>query len=87
MDKLKCYSVYPSKDSYEYGCLLVFAKNRNTAKTFACGYGFWSLDYIDYNAVRIKRLDYIAEGKTETFAIETNEELPNGETFYDDDII
>jgi len=87
--KLLAFCVYPGDRSFCLGCTLAFTETRNKARYVVFKNGPWDQDdYCVFNAFRVARLDSIAEGRTEPFMIETNEELPEGyEPFFDDDII
>ena len=77
---LKAYNTYPAKDPWEDGCVLVFAMTRNDAKKHAYKKGPWvGPDYIEYNAVRVPRMDKYANQSHKTYHVETNEELPEME--------
>jgi len=81
---MKAYCIYPGKDTYDEGCVLVFAKTRNKAKVIAWQYGPWITDYIDFNARRVPNFDKYnkIKGVYGRPLHETNETLP--EPFFDD---
>lgn len=79
---MKAFCVYPGKTSFDEGCVLVFANNRNKAKSIALNSGPWiGLDYMDFNAKRVPSFDKHYDGK---IIHDTNDTLP--ETFFLDDI-
>lgn len=87
---MKAYSVFPSDDSYDRGCLLIFAENRNKAKFIGLknwpGYNEY-FTYLDMTALRVPKMDKCPRHKMrECWIVETNEELPDGWTFFDDNI-
>lgn len=72
----KAYMVYPGNDSFDEGCVLVFAENRNKARSFAVLYGPWiGNTYLEMSARRVKRFDKHAQIDFPLLH-ETNEHLP-----------
>jgi hypothetical protein len=70
--------VHPGKDPFDDGCVLVYASDRNKAKSLGFKKGPWiEFDYLDFRAVRKPVYDNLfkASGK---YLIETNDELPEG---------
>jgi hypothetical protein len=82
---LRAWIVF-SGEPYD-GCLLVYARNRNEARSTGFRKGPWEWsDYIDVDAHRRPRYDAYATGN-QPYIIETNDELPDGaEPFYDDNL-
>ena len=83
---MKAYMVWPgTAHDFSDGCLLVFAHNRNEARMFAYVNGPWGFEYgyIDFSAIRRPAFDQYAKGD-KPHAIETNDGLPDGVTFYED---
>lgn len=77
---LKAYMVFPGDSPQLSGCLLVFAETRGAAKTH------WHYDNTEYTYIRALRkpqFDFLGENKKESFIVESNEELPDGVSFYD----
>jgi len=82
---LLAFCVWPG-EPYDDGCMLTFERTRNKARAFVWRKGPWSEDYTTFHATRRIDYDYLAEGRTEAFMVETNAELPTGtEPFYDDE--
>lgn len=81
---LKAYMTWAGDWTEDAGCLLVYAHNRNEARSFSFHYGFWDCDYIYFHAIRKPDFDQYAQGDS-PYAIETNEDLPEGVMFYLDD--
>ena len=81
---LKAYMVYPGSSPLLSGCLLVFAETRGKAKTHWY-YDDTAFEYM--NALRKPKYDFLGEGKKESFIIESNEELPDGVSFYDNSCV
>ena len=82
--KLKAYNVYPGNDSFDFGCILVFAKSRNQARTVGWKQGPWFSEYLEMSAIRVKRFDKYATGE-EPYFFESNDELPEP-FFYEGEI-
>ena len=81
---LKAYNTYPGESPHYEGCILVFAKDRNEAKSIGCNEGPWlEAVYIEMNARRVKHFDKYAKGET-AYHVETNDDLP--EPFFDAEI-
>lgn len=76
---MKAYMVYCG--DYLEGCTLVWAESASRAKAVAMGTG-WYDDYISMSAVRKPDFDKYSDG-SERY-IESNEELPEGVTFFSD---
>ena len=71
----KAYVVYPGNDPYDDGCVLVFAENRNKARSFTMTYGPWvGNTYLEMNARRVKQFDQYATDKPKIY--DTNDGLP-----------
>lgn len=78
---MKAYCVYPGETSFDEGCVLVFAENRNKAKSIALHSGPWiGLWYLDFNAKRAPNFDKHYNGR---IIHDTNETLP--EPFFIED--
>ena len=78
---MKAYCVYPSKDPFDCGCVLVFSETKNRAKSFAYRKGPWITDYTDFRAIRkpeydkyFQSIDFIGGVPI----VETNDDLPDG---------
>ena len=83
---LLAFCVWPG-EPYCDGCMLAFAKTRSEVKSFVWRKGPWSEEYTAFHATRRRDYDYLAEGRTEPFMLETNAELPTGtDPFYNDEI-
>ena len=78
---LKAYMTWPGDISRVECCLLVYAQSRNKARAYACHYGFWDDEYIDIHARRKPDFDQYAVGE-QIYAVETNDDLPDGVEFY-----
>jgi hypothetical protein len=70
---MKAYNVYPGETPFDDGCVLVYAETRNKAKLKAYRAGPWTLDYIDFKAIRVPKFDEYYNGRQ---LIEENRELP-----------
>lgn len=62
-------------------CLLVFARDRNEARSLSFHHGFWNCDYIYFHAIRKPIFDQYAQSDV-AYAVETNDDLPEGVKFY-----
>ena len=78
---MKAYCVYPGNNAFDFGCVLVYAEKRNDAKMIAFKKGPFENDYVELRAVRKPILDKHYTGQR---LVETNEELPDGVTFFMD---
>jgi len=85
---LKAYNTFAGESPFDSGCLLVFAETPSKAKTISLN-TFFGMDseYIDMRARRVKKLDHIAnEMNGKPWCAETNDELPEGIEFYNEEI-
>lgn len=83
---LKAYITYPGDSPLDCGCLLGLAASWGKAKQFAYHTFDWAEQYTDMSANRRPDYDRFAVGD-KTYAIETNNELPDGAPkFYSEDI-
>ncbi len=77
----RAYMVYPGNDPFDDGCVLVFAENRNKARSFAVLSGPWiGIHYLEMNGRRMKRFDQYAPSEPKIY--DTNDGLP--EPFFTD---
>ena len=81
---LKAYNVFPGKDPFDEGCILVFAETRNKARLVGLNGPWLHTDYLTMSARRVKRFDKYAEGER-PYYYETNDELPEP-FFYEGEI-
>lgn len=82
---LKAYIAHPRESPHDLGCVLVYAPSRNDARWLACKYGPWlgtDAPYIEMRARRRPEMDGYA-GQCGP-VVETNADLPDGVTFFDE---
>ena len=72
---IKAWCVYPGNNTFDEGCILVFAISRNKAKSLGLSKGPWiGLEYLDFKAKRTPAFDKYFNKNN--LIIETNNELP-----------
>lgn len=79
---LRAYDVHPYPDSYDCGCVLVYAHNRDEARIYVTKKGPFDDPFAELRAIRVSSFDKYAEGDI-VYSVETNEGLP--EPFYRED--
>ncbi len=83
---VKAYMVFNADDGPGECCFLTYAHTRNQARHLVAssGYGYGFDEYYDLSALRRPEMDQYAKGET-PYIIETNDDLPEGVTFYVDE--
>lgn len=84
MKMVKAYVVYPGTDTMEMGCALIYAYSRNQAKMIGMDDCPWDIEYLEISARRVKHMDEYALSN-QPHIISSNDELPEGVEFYDNE--